>query len=85
MVMGAGVFDLVIKGAVINDGAIIRYNYCSLVTIQKSVFFFWPFLITYKFIFSHVDHFKVNVICEINEIEENRKRIKLDFMFLTKH
>jgi hypothetical protein len=40
MVMGAGVFDLVIKGAVINDGAIIRYNYCSLVTIQKSVFFF---------------------------------------------
>lgn len=54
--MSVHVLDLFINGAVINDGAIIRYNYCSLVMIQKSeILFFGPFLITYKFIFSHVD------------------------------
>lgn len=63
--MGACVFDLIIKGAIINDGAIIRYNYCSLFMIQKSdIVFFRPFLVTYKFIFSHVDHLKVNVNLE---------------------
>lgn len=63
--MGACVFDLIIKGAIINDGAIIRYNYCSLFMIQKSdIVFFGPFLVTYKFIFSHVDHLKVNVNLE---------------------